>query len=97
MSNESERNLLSELQALRARMDERLDVIQPQIATLSSEMKDLLGNGKPGRIRTLEADVAALKTRKAWLNGYTAFVVSISGVLLVLHDHVAGFIQNLIK
>jgi hypothetical protein len=109
----------SELQQFRASVDARFDKqdIEPdsagkQISALSANMKELLGNGQPGRIQRLEAEqekyqascstrLAALEEHKAEWKGkqlvVAAGLATAISFAIELHDHIGNAVRSLFK
>jgi hypothetical protein len=61
------------------------------LAYLTSQMKGLVGNGQPGRIKDLEMDVQALKEHKA---RYSTYAVVIGGILTLVAQAAVAYITK---
>lgn len=61
--------ILSEIRSLRERFDEHTIHTEKRIATLESLVTSVVGNGRPGRLDNVEADVRRLDRWKYWLVG----------------------------
>jgi hypothetical protein len=85
--------ILGELQSLRADYNTNARETGERLTSLEVQVSQLLGNGQPGRISNIEADIQALKGWKQSLIGLwgvmcaVGSVVGSAGMFIVQHLH----------
>jgi hypothetical protein len=74
--------ILTELREFRAAVTEWQQETGERVATLEAHDKDLYGNGREGRVTTVERSVDSLSRFKYWLLGAAAAVSAIAHYFL---------------
>lgn len=82
-----------DLQSAFIRVHEKLDRLSQDLAHMKAHVEGLIGNGQPGRISVIEADVDDLKTAKAGMKGYLAGL----GAALTLLGAALHFMVDMIR
>lgn len=86
MDESTEKMILSELQALRAEVNQYVRESAERLSRLDTQMVSLIGNGRPGRVGVLEIAVDRLERYKWWLMGASAAVATVASVILSVLD-----------
>ena len=64
----------------------KVTAVGEDVATLKNQVTSLVGNGQPGRIDKVEADVDSLKNAKNYAMGFGAGLIFLEGAFhYVLH------------
>lgn len=71
----------------------RINEISTQVTEVSTHVKGLVGNGQPGKIQLLEADVSSLKE---WRSKQTGIMYAISTGISVL-GFASHFVWDLLR
>jgi hypothetical protein len=76
------REIKTDVRALNESVNETTRALAERMATAESQLHSLLGNGQPGRLAKVEADVSALKKWRWQVTGMCTAVGAIAGFLL---------------
>lgn len=82
-----------DFQAAFDRLHDRMNELSTQVTEVRTKVVGLVGNGQPGKIQLLEADVSLLKE---WKSKQTGIVAAISGVIGFL-GFASHFIWDLLR
>ncbi|GGH10806.1 hypothetical protein [Silvibacterium dinghuense] len=87
-SNDTSEMILAELRELRSTYNDWAQEVAGRLAALETDMKSVVGNGRKGRLESIEEDLENIKNwrwRIAGISTGVSTVLSIIGFLLFHH------------
>lgn len=73
---------------------QRLDEIATQTTKTETHLHGLIGNGQPGRIGLIEADIKSLKEGRQWARGYFAAMGAVLTILGILGHYLVDIMRG---